>query len=52
MPDSKAVIASVTSDSCLEIGKTLGYKVERRSVSKKFFHVSVEGRLTIRTDQI
>lgn len=47
VPDSKAVIASVTSNSCLEIGKTLGYKVERRSVSKTtFFHVSVEGRLT------
>lgn len=33
VPDSKAVIASVTSDSCLEIGKSLGYKVERRPVS-------------------
>jgi branched-chain amino acid aminotransferase len=36
VPDSKAVIASVTSESCLEIGKTLGYKVERRSVSDFF----------------
>lgn len=43
VPDSRAVIASVTSNSCLEIGKTLGYKVERRSVSKTdFFRVSVD----------
>jgi branched-chain amino acid aminotransferase len=32
VPDSKNVIASVTSDSCLEIGKSLGWSVEVRSV--------------------
>jgi branched-chain amino acid aminotransferase len=47
VPDSKAVIASVTSNSCLEIGKTLGYKVERRSVSKTTsFYFSLYVRLT------
>lgn len=32
VPDSKNVIDSVTSESCMEIGKSLGWKVERRSV--------------------
>ena len=32
VPDSKCVIASVTSDSCLEIAKSLGWKTECRSV--------------------
>jgi branched-chain amino acid aminotransferase len=32
VPDSKSVIASVTSNSCLDIGESLGYKIERRSV--------------------
>lgn len=36
VPDSKSVIASVTSESCLEIGKSLGWKVEVRSVSTQF----------------
>jgi branched-chain amino acid aminotransferase len=33
VPDSKNVISSVTSDSCLDISKSFGWKVERRSVS-------------------
>jgi branched-chain amino acid aminotransferase len=33
VPDSKNVIASVTSDSCLEIAKSFGWKTEVRSVS-------------------
>lgn len=33
VPDSKNVIASVTSDSILEIGRSLGWKTEVRSVS-------------------
>lgn len=33
VPDSKNVIASVTSDSILEIGKSFGWKTEVRSVS-------------------
>lgn len=33
VPDSKSVIASVTSNSCLDIGESLGYTIERRSVS-------------------
>jgi branched-chain amino acid aminotransferase len=33
VPDSKNVIDSVTSDSVCEIGKSLGYKVEKKSVS-------------------
>ncbi|KAF4635208.1 hypothetical protein G7Y89_g2880 [Cudoniella acicularis] len=32
VPDSKCVIKSVTSDSCLEIGKSKGWKVEQRSI--------------------
>lgn len=32
-PDSKCVIASVTSDSCLDIARSLGWKTETRSVS-------------------
>ncbi|TVY41107.1 putative branched-chain-amino-acid aminotransferase [Lachnellula occidentalis] len=32
VPDSKCVIASVTSDSCLEIAKSKGWKVEKRSI--------------------
>ena len=32
VPDSKNVIASVTADSVLEIAKSLGYTVEKRSV--------------------
>jgi branched-chain amino acid aminotransferase len=32
VPDSKNVIQSVTSDSCLEIAESLGWKIERRSV--------------------
>ena len=32
VPDSKNVIASVTSDSCIEIAKSLGWKTECRSV--------------------
>ncbi|ATZ46293.1 hypothetical protein BCIN_01g09170 [Botrytis cinerea B05.10] len=32
VPDSKNVIASVTSDSILEIGKSLGWKTEVRSI--------------------
>ncbi|KAI9734450.1 MAG: hypothetical protein M1818_006839 [Claussenomyces sp. TS43310] len=35
VPDSKNVIASVTSESCLEIGKSLGWKVEVRSGRKQ-----------------
>jgi branched-chain amino acid aminotransferase len=34
VPDSKAVIKSVTSESCLEIGHRFGYKIERRPVSE------------------
>jgi len=37
VPDSKAVINSVTSDSVQEIGKSFGWKVERRPVSLGFF---------------
>ena len=33
VPDSKNVIESVTSDSVLELGKSFGWKVEKRSVS-------------------
>lgn len=33
VPDSKCVIESVTSDSAQEIGKSFGYKVEKRSVN-------------------
>ena len=33
VPDSKNVIQSVTSDSCLEIAKSFGWKTEVRSVS-------------------
>lgn len=32
-PDSKCVISSVTSDSCLEIARSFGWKTETRSVS-------------------
>lgn len=32
VPDSKAVIKSVTSDSACEIGRSLGWKVEKRSI--------------------
>ncbi|KAE9381262.1 branched-chain amino acid aminotransferase II [Stipitochalara longipes BDJ] len=32
VPDSKNVISSVTSDSCLDIAKSFGWKVERRSI--------------------
>ncbi|PVH85707.1 branched-chain amino acid aminotransferase [Cadophora sp. DSE1049] len=32
-PDSKCVIASVTSDSCLDIARSFGWKTETRSVS-------------------
>jgi len=32
VPDSKNVIASVTSDSVLEIAKSLGWKTEKRSI--------------------
>ncbi|KAM3079265.1 hypothetical protein ACMFMF_004189 [Clarireedia jacksonii] len=35
VPDSKNVIASVTSDSVLEIGKSFGWKTEVRSVRLK-----------------
>lgn len=33
VPDSKNVIDSVTSDACLEIARSFGWKVEKRSVS-------------------
>ena len=33
VPDSKNVIQSVTSDSCLEIARSLGWETEVRSVS-------------------
>lgn len=33
VPDSKNVIQSVTSDSCLEIARSFGWKTEVRSVS-------------------
>ncbi|KAK8088997.1 branched-chain amino acid aminotransferase [Apiospora hydei] len=33
VPDSKAVIDSVTSDSIQELGRSFGWKVEKRSVS-------------------
>ena len=36
VPDSKNVIQSVTSDSCLEIAKSFGWKTEVRSVSSPF----------------
>lgn len=35
VPDSKCVIASVTSDSCLEIARSFGWKTECRSVSPR-----------------
>ncbi len=38
VPDSKNVIASVTSNSCLEIAKSLGWKTEIRSVSFLLSH--------------
>jgi len=39
VPDSKNVIASVTSDSCLEIAKSFGWKTEVRSVNNSpLFH--------------
>lgn len=37
--DSKNIIDSVTSDSCLEIGKSLGWKVEVRPVSHTLLHI-------------
>lgn len=39
VPDSKNVLQSVTSDSCLEIAKSFGWKIEVRQVS--FLHASV-----------
>lgn len=36
VPDSQAVITSITSESTLEIGRTFGYKIERRSVREVF----------------
>lgn len=36
VPDSKNVIASVTSESCLEIARSFGWKTEVRSVSFLF----------------
>lgn len=33
VPDSKNVISSVTSESCLEIARSFGWKTESRSVS-------------------
>lgn len=35
VPDSQNVIKSVTSDSCLEIAESFGWKTERRSVSPR-----------------
>lgn len=32
VPDSSSVIESVTSDSCLQVAKSLGWKVEKRSI--------------------
>lgn len=50
VPDSHNVIASVTSESITEIGKSFGWKVERRSVStsqeKSLLHVAVDRKLT------
>lgn len=37
VPDSTSVIKSVTSDSCLEIAKSKGWKVEQKSVSIKLY---------------
>jgi branched-chain amino acid aminotransferase len=37
VPDSKCVIDSVTSDSVLELGKTFGFKIEKRSVRELLF---------------
>jgi branched-chain amino acid aminotransferase len=39
VPDSKCVIDSVTSDSCLEIARSKGWKTEKRSASFPFPHV-------------
>lgn len=40
VPDSKSVIASVTANSCLDIGESLGYTIERRSVGCQIFTLS------------
>lgn len=39
VPDSKCVIDSVTSDSCQDIAKSKGWKVEKRSVSSLYVRV-------------
>jgi branched-chain amino acid aminotransferase len=42
VPDSKNVIASVTSDSILEIGKSFGWKTEVRSVRLKLYSTWIQ----------
>lgn len=36
IPDSENIIKSVTSDSCIEIGKTFGWEIEVRQVRKLY----------------
>lgn len=36
VPDSKNIIASITSDSCVQIAKSLGWKTETRVVSSNY----------------
>ena len=33
VPDSQNIVQSVTSDSCLKVAESLGWKVEKRAVS-------------------
>lgn len=33
VPDSKNIVQSVTSDSCVKIAESLGWKIEKRAVS-------------------
>jgi branched-chain amino acid aminotransferase len=39
VPDSKNVVQSVTSESCMELAKSQGWKVEKRPVSRPWAYV-------------
>lgn len=41
VPNSRNILPSVTTDSCIEMAKLLGWKVERRAVSSFSFFSSV-----------
>ena len=50
VPDSKNIVQSVTSDSCVVIAESLGWKVERRPVS--FFPLVVSSVFWRLTDTV